>query len=105
MKGALVALLRSRKFLVALFTAIAAAAGKIGLDLDSETVGIILSPFIILIVGQAVEDVGRGAAKERVDGAKAGVESVSMRVEATRDTLPPPVAPDTTETNKLPTVR
>lgn len=83
MKKALAALFSSRKFLVALATALAAAGGKLGLELDTETIILILSPMIALIAGIAVEDVGKGKEMAKVEGAKAGVDSASVSVDVT----------------------
>lgn len=83
MKKALAALFSSRKFLVAVATALAAAGGKLGLDLDTDTIILILSPMIAVILGIAVEDVGKGKEMAKVEGAKQGVTSASVEVSAT----------------------
>jgi len=63
MKKALVEILSSKKALSALFAAIAAGAMKLGWKVDSETVGIILSPIIAYILGQGIADHGKEQAK------------------------------------------
>ena len=56
-------MLVSKKFIVAIAGVIVAAAAKIGLDLDTESVALILSPIIAFILGQGVADSGKAAAK------------------------------------------
>lgn len=88
MTKAIKALLNSRKFILGLATALAAAGGKLGLNLDTETIVLILSPIIAVIAGIAVEDVGRGREQAKVDGAKAGIESASVAVQVTEAKKP-----------------
>ena len=59
----LVDLLRSKKFVLAVIAASLTAAGKLGLNLSSETVGAIVGPLWLALVGYAAEDHGKAAAK------------------------------------------
>lgn len=53
----------SKKLIMAVAAAVAAAAGKIGLDLPTETVGLIVGPIVAYIIGQGWADRGKEAAK------------------------------------------
>lgn len=53
----------SKKFVTTIAATIAAAAMKIGLDLPTESVAVILSPVITYIIGQGWADTGKEAAK------------------------------------------
>lgn len=63
MKHALGDLLASKKFLTAVVAFIVAVAGKFGFDLDEATVMALISPFLILIPGQGIADIGKEKAK------------------------------------------
>ena len=56
-------LLKSKKFQVAVAGVIVAALGKLGLDMDEETILLVLSPIIAYILGQGVADIGKEQAK------------------------------------------
>lgn len=56
-------LLSSKKVAVMLAGVIVAAAGKIGLELPTETVALILSPILMYIAGQGWADRDKEAAK------------------------------------------
>lgn len=53
----------SKKFIMAIAGAIAAASMKIGLELPPETVALILSPIITYLLAQGWADRGKEAAK------------------------------------------
>ena len=56
-------LLKSKKFQVAVAGVIVAALGKLGLDMDEETILLVLSPIIAYILGKGVADIGKEQAK------------------------------------------
>ena len=56
-------MLLSKKFLSALAGVIAAAVGRLGLDLASEDLMTILAPLMAYIVGQGLSDQGKEAEK------------------------------------------
>lgn len=56
-------LLRSKKFLMAVAATLVAAGAKLGLDLSTETVGLLMAPMLTYIAAQGVADYGKGVAK------------------------------------------
>ncbi len=56
-------MLQSKKAIAAIAGLIVAAAGKVGLGLDTETVMAIVSPIVAYIIGQGWADSGKEAAK------------------------------------------
>jgi hypothetical protein len=64
-KGVLVALLSSKKAVMGISGAITAGIMKLGFDIPSETVGLIVAPIVASIVGQGVADAGKEAAIEK----------------------------------------
>ena len=56
-------LLTSKKFIASLAGTIVAFAGKYGIELDNESVALILSPLVAYILGQGIADTGKEAAK------------------------------------------
>lgn len=67
----LVAILSSKKAVTAIIAGITAGGLRLGLDVDSETVGLIVAPLITLIIGQSHVDRGKTIAAETA--AKGGV--------------------------------
>lgn len=65
-KIALTGLLGSKKALLAIFGAVAAGLMKLGWNVDSDTVGLILAPLISAIIGQGIADVGKEQVKQQV---------------------------------------
>lgn len=59
----LTGILGSKKAMMAIFGAIAAGLMKLGLHVDTETVGVVLTPLLTAIVSQGIADHGKGAAE------------------------------------------
>lgn len=55
--------LSSKKAIMAITSGLAAGAARLGWNVDAETVGLFLSPFVAYIIGQGVADHGKGAAQ------------------------------------------
>ena len=55
--------LTSKKFIVAVAGLIVAAAGKVGLELPTDTVVLLLAPIITYLISQGWADRGKEAAK------------------------------------------
>jgi uncharacterized protein YqgC (DUF456 family) len=76
MKDLINALANSKKFTVAIIGVIVGIGSRLGLHLDPETVGIILSPFVAYIFAQGQADKGKHAAQitalATVDPGRAG---------------------------------
>lgn len=53
---------RSKKFQAAIVAVIVAVAARAGFQLDAGMIGILISPFLVYIGGQAVADNGKEAA-------------------------------------------
>lgn len=49
----------SKKFRTALLGVIVGLAGKLGLQIDVESLAVIISPFVACILGQGIADVGK----------------------------------------------
>jgi hypothetical protein len=62
--------LTSKKWLTAVAACVVAAAAKIGLELPTEEIAVILSPIIAYILGQGWADTGTGVEKIRLRGLK-----------------------------------
>jgi hypothetical protein len=62
-KAAIIGILSSKKAVLGLTTALTAGLLKLGLDVDSETVGLVVAPLVAAIVGQGIADHGKEAAK------------------------------------------
>lgn len=62
MSNLLKQLATSKKFLAALVAVVVAAGARYGLNLDPETVGILIAPLIAYIVAQGQADKGKHAA-------------------------------------------
>lgn len=60
-RQALIGLAGSKKTWTAITSAIAAGAMRLGFDIDANTVGLVLTPLVGLIIGQAVQDRGKAA--------------------------------------------
>jgi hypothetical protein len=60
-RGALIGLAGSKKAWTGLMTAIAAAAMRLGFDISPETVGLVVTPLVGVIIGQGVADRGKQA--------------------------------------------
>jgi len=61
-------LLSSKKLVAAAIGVIVAAGGRLGLDLSTEDVALIVGPIVAFILGQGIADHGKEAAKvERGD--------------------------------------
>jgi hypothetical protein len=54
-------MLRSKKFLAAIAGVLVGLAGKIGLELEAESLIAVLSPIVAYILGQGFADVGKAA--------------------------------------------
>lgn len=53
----------SKKFVMTIAAVIAAWAGKIGLELPTETVTLIVGPIVVYVAAQGWADTGKSAAK------------------------------------------
>lgn len=79
--------LTSKKFIVTVSGVIIAAAGKIGLELSTETVGLLILPIITYLVSQGWSDRGKEAAKvEAVAEAAKGMSTPQEAIEAVKNT-------------------
>lgn len=77
----------SKKFIVTLAGVISGALLKIGLDLPTEDVAVILSPLVAYIVGQGFADRGKEAAKvTAVAEASRGMATPEEAIEAVKNT-------------------
>lgn len=56
------ALLSSKKFVAALIAALVWVAGKVGLDVDTETMAGIVGPVVAYVLGQGIADIGKAKA-------------------------------------------
>lgn len=65
------ALLSSKKFVAALLAALVWLGGKVGLNVDTETLAGIVGPIIAYVLGQGLADHGKEAAQITADSAKA----------------------------------
>lgn len=63
-RQALIGLAGSKKAWTALLGAVSAGLMRLGFDVDANTVGLVLTPIVGLIVGQAVQDRGKAKAGE-----------------------------------------
>lgn len=61
-REALIGLAGSKKAWTGLMTAIAAGLMRLGFDIDANTVGLVVTPLVGIIIGQGVAD--RGKSKE-----------------------------------------
>jgi uncharacterized protein YqgC (DUF456 family) len=62
-KSVLAQIFSSKKAVMGLVGALTAGILKLGIHVDSETVGLIVSPIIAAIIGQGVADHGKSAAE------------------------------------------
>lgn len=62
-------LVDSRKAVVAIAGAISAGALRLGWDVDSDTVGLVLTPIVGYVVGQGIADAGAGRKDKNGDRA------------------------------------
>lgn len=74
--------LTSKKFIVAVSGVVIAAAGKIGLELSTETVGLLIAPVLTYLISQGWSDRGKEAAK-----VTAVAEAASTGGMVTQDTI------------------
>lgn len=58
-----VSLLSSKKAVMGITAAVTAGIMKLGFNVDSETVGLVVGPLVAAIIGQGVADHGKEAAK------------------------------------------
>ncbi len=63
MLTAIKGILSSKKAIVAITSGLAAAAAKLGWDVDTETIGVFLAPIVAYILGQAHVDHAKETAK------------------------------------------
>lgn len=56
-------LLTSKKFVMAVVATIVAAAGKLGLELPTDTVALLMTPLLTYVAAQGLADYGKNAAK------------------------------------------
>ena len=63
-------MLQSKKFLAAVAGVLVGIAGRIGLELETESLMAVLSPIVAYIFGQGIADAGKEAARgdRRVGG-------------------------------------
>lgn len=59
LKQTLIALLSSKKAVTAIISAVAAGLMRLGFAVDANTVGLVLTPLVGLIVSQGVADHGK----------------------------------------------
>lgn len=64
-REALVGLAGSKKAWTAVTSAVAAGLMRLGFDIDANTVGLVLTPLVGLIIGQAVQDRGKATGGEQ----------------------------------------
>lgn len=62
MNESLKGLFTSKKFIAAVVAVLVAIGTRYGLNLDPETVGVIIAPIVAYIVGQGMADRGKEAA-------------------------------------------
>lgn len=62
-KQVVIGLLSSKKAVMGISAAVAAGVMKLGYNIESETVALIVGPVVAAIVGQAAADYGKEAAK------------------------------------------
>jgi hypothetical protein len=70
-KLALIGILSSKKAVMGLTGALTAGIMKLGLNIDSETVGLVVGPIVAAIIGQAAADHGKEAAQIAAGAPKA----------------------------------
>lgn len=80
--GTIKPLAASRKFQVAVLSAIIWALGKIGLNLSQADVLPVVAPLWIYIFGVAIEDAGKAKAVVQADSLKAMNDNKLVREEA-----------------------
>lgn len=66
LKATIIALLSSKKAVTAIIGMICTIAMKLGFSVDNETVALVLTPLIALIIGQGVADHGKPAAEAKI---------------------------------------
>lgn len=77
----------SKKFYAAVSGVIIAAAGKIGLELPTETVGLLIAPILTYLLSQGWSDRGKEAAKvAAVAEASRGMSTPEEAIEAVKNT-------------------
>ena len=81
--------LTSKKFVVTVAGAIAAAAMKIGLEIPTETVALVIAPVITYLLAQGWADRGKEAAK--VTGTVVLATSPETKAMSQADSIPQPV--------------
>jgi uncharacterized membrane protein YeaQ/YmgE (transglycosylase-associated protein family) len=62
-KSAAIGILSSKKAVMGIVGALTAGAMKLGWNIDSETVMLVVSPIVAAIIGQGAADWGKEAAK------------------------------------------
>lgn len=79
--------LTSKKFIAAVAGVIIAAASKIGLDLSTETVGLLIAPILTYLISQGWADRNKEAAKvQAVAEASRGMATPEEAIEAVKNT-------------------
>lgn len=63
MLDAIKGLLSSKKALAAIAGVVVALVGKLGIDLDTDALVILITPIVAFVVGQGIADNGKEAAK------------------------------------------
>ena len=63
MLDAIKGLLSSKKALAAIAGVVVTLVGKLGIDLDTDALGILITPIVAFVVGQGIADNGKEAAK------------------------------------------
>lgn len=77
----------SKKFIVTLAGVISGALLKIGMDLPTEDVAVVLSPMVAYIIGQGWADRGKEAAKvTAVAEVSKGMSSTDEAIKAVKNT-------------------
>lgn len=63
-RQALIGIAGSKKTWQGLMTAIAAGLMRLGFDIDANTVGLVITPLVGVIIGQAYQDRGKAERKD-----------------------------------------
>lgn len=61
-------LLSSKKLVAALIGVVVAVGGRLGLDLSTEDVALVVGPIVAYILGQGIADAGKSRAKIEMGG-------------------------------------
>lgn len=81
-------LLTSKKFVAAIVGVAVALVAKLGIELDTEAVTLVVSPILAYIVGQGISDHGKSRAQEIVK-ALSVEDAEQTSIDAANDELTP----------------